>query len=243
MAAGGGAVDCGGRTSIGRRGGAGGACPVLGSSTRSRSVGGTTRPVDGGVTGRAAGGGRTAGAGATGRSTGGASTRAAIVGTSGAGEATGAGFGAAAGDSTRRGSAGATTGSGSGAGGIAGSGSIAIGAGAAMGSGVTGAAMGSADSGAGVGSAGAGGLAVLISRGAGIAGTAGFGGSDGRPCPFFAPPRAGAGESANDAFDGTLMPRCRARRPTNSRATTSSIVLDALFTSMPWSRFNSAITS
>jgi hypothetical protein len=37
--------------------------------------------------------------------------------------------------------------------------------------------------------------------------------------------------------------RCRARRETNSRATTSSIVLDALFTSMPWSRFSSAITS
>ena len=41
----------GGRTSIGRRGGAGGAWPVRGSSTRSRSVGGTTRPVGGGITG------------------------------------------------------------------------------------------------------------------------------------------------------------------------------------------------
>jgi hypothetical protein len=83
----------------------------------------------------------------------------------------------------------------------------------------------------------------LIRRGAGIAGGAGFGGSGARPAVFFKPPRAGAGESANDAFDGTLMPRCRARRPTNSRATTSSIVLDALFTSMPWSRLSSAITS
>jgi hypothetical protein len=53
----------------------------------------------------------------------------------------------------------------------------------------------------------------------------------------------GAGESANEAFDGTFRPRCRAMRPTNSRATTSSIVLDALLTSMPWSRFKSAITS
>src|SRR3954451_9512673 len=35
----------GGRTSIGRRGGAGGAWPVRGSSTRNRSVGGTIRPV------------------------------------------------------------------------------------------------------------------------------------------------------------------------------------------------------
>ena len=47
-----GAADAGGRTSMGRRGGAGGAWPVFGSSTRSRSVGGTTRPVGGGITGR-----------------------------------------------------------------------------------------------------------------------------------------------------------------------------------------------
>ena len=40
----------GGRTSSGRRGGAGGAWPVRGSSTRSRSVGGTMRPVGGGIT-------------------------------------------------------------------------------------------------------------------------------------------------------------------------------------------------
>jgi hypothetical protein len=46
-------------------------------------------------------------------------------------------------------------------------------------------------------------------------------------------PFTAAGVSANDAFEGTLSPRCRARRDTNSRATTSSIVLDALFTSMP----------
>ena len=45
-------VCAGGRTSIGRRGGAGGAWPVRGSSTRRRIVGGTTRPVSGGVTGR-----------------------------------------------------------------------------------------------------------------------------------------------------------------------------------------------
>jgi hypothetical protein len=91
--------------------------------------------------------------------------------------------------------------------------------------------------------AGVGGLAVFTSRGAGIAGVAGFGGSGARPAGFFAPVRAVAGVSANDALEGTLIPRCRARRETNSLATTSSIVLDALFTSMPWSRFSSAITS
>src|SRR5688500_8783933 len=53
VAAGGGVIDTGGRTSTGRRGGAGGACPVRGSSTRKRSVGGTTRPVGGGIAGRA----------------------------------------------------------------------------------------------------------------------------------------------------------------------------------------------
>src|SRR6266404_5401064 len=39
------------------------------------------------------------------------------------------------------------------------------------------------------------------------------------------------------------MLRCFARRSTNWRATTSSIVLEALFTSMPWSRLSSAVTS
>ena len=52
-----GPLGAGGRTSTGRRGGAGGACPVFGSSTRRRSVGGTMRPVGGGITGRGAGGG------------------------------------------------------------------------------------------------------------------------------------------------------------------------------------------
>ena len=39
--------------------------------------------------------------------------------------------------------------------------------------------------------------------------------------------------NVKEAFEGTLSPRWRATRETNSRATTSSIVLDALFTSMP----------
>ncbi len=51
-----GPVVAAGRTSTGLRGAAGGACPVFGSSTRSRIVGGTIRPVGGGMTGRGAGG-------------------------------------------------------------------------------------------------------------------------------------------------------------------------------------------
>jgi len=83
-------------------------------------------------------------------------------------------------------------------------------------------------------------LALFTSRGGGSAGAAGFGGSPGLPgLRLF----TAAGVSANDALVGTLRFRCRARRSTNWRATTSSIVLDALFTSMPWSRFSSAITS
>jgi hypothetical protein len=46
-------------------------------------------------------------------------------------------------------------------------------------------------------------------------------------------PRTAVGVSANDALDGTVIFRCRASRSTNCRATTSSIVLEALFTSMP----------
>ena len=99
--------------------------------------------------------------------------------------------------------------------------------------------------GAGISPAGAAGLAVLTRRGAGIAGAAGFGGSAARPAGFFADPRdvTGACVSAYAALDGTFKPRCRACFVTNSRATTSSIVLDALFTSMPCSFLRSAITS
>jgi len=39
------------------------------------------------------------------------------------------------------------------------------------------------------------------------------------------------------------MPRWRASRSTNWRPTTSSMVLDALLTSIPWSRLSSAVTS
>jgi hypothetical protein len=88
---------------------------------------------------------------------------------------------------------------------------------------------------------GAAGLADLTSRGGGNVGAAGFAGSTGFPRGFR--PFTAAGASAKDACDGTLILRCRASRSTNWRATTSSMVLDALFTSIPWSRFKSAITS
>jgi len=87
-----------------------------------------------------------------------------------------------------------------------------------------------------------GGLTVLTRRGGGRAGAGGFGGSGaflaGAP---FRPLTTGV--SAKMSPDGSEILRCRANRSTNCRATTSSIVLDALFTSMPWSRFSSAVTS
>ena len=92
------------------------------------------------------------------------------------------------------------------------------------------------------GAATGGGLTVLTRRGGGRAGAAGFGGSGaflaGAP---FRPLTTGV--SAKMSPDGSEILRCRASRSTNCRATTSSIVLDALFTSMPWSRFSSAVTS
>jgi hypothetical protein len=78
---------------------------------------------------------------------------------------------------------------------------------------------------------GAGGFADFTRRGGGSAGAAGLAGSAGFPAGFR--PFTAAGVSANEALDGTAMFRCRARRSTNCRATTSSIVLDALFTSIP----------
>jgi hypothetical protein len=120
----------------------------------------------------------------------------------------------------------------------------------------TGAGVGSAGAGTGAGAeatgaasgapgsaGGAAGRTVFTSRGAGIAGAAGLGGSAARPPGLRCVPREAVGVSANDALDGTLRPRWRACFATNSRATTSSIVLDALFTSMPWSFFSRAMTS
>lgn len=233
VAAGGGVVDWGGRTRIGRRGGAGGACPVRGSSTRSRSVGGTIRP---GV-GTGFGGTTGAGAGAS-SAAGGASTAAAVAGgasTGGGGAAAMAGGGGAA--AIGGAGAGSTTGAGA-----AGSGSGA-GDGCGVGCSATAAAGSAAGDGAGVSTGGAAGFAVLTRRGAGMAGAAGFAGSGALP-PFLNVPReAGADVSVRAELEGTLRPRCRACFETNSRATTSSIVLDALLTSMPCSFFRSVMTS
>jgi hypothetical protein len=83
-------------------------------------------------------------------------------------------------------------------------------------------------------------LADLTSRGGGSFGFAGMTGA-----AVFFPPRFPRPllVSANILPLGSAMSRFRARRSTNCRATTSSMVLDALLTSMPWSRFNSAATS
>ena len=78
------------------------------------------------------------------------------------------------------------------------------------------------------------GFAVLTRRGGGSTGAAGFTGSAAFfPNAGFLPPFGGAGVSAKMSPVGNVILRWRARRSTNWRATTSSIVLDALFTSMP----------
>ena len=88
---------------------------------------------------------------------------------------------------------------------------------------------------AGAATATTGGLTVFTSRGGGSTGAVGFGGSGAffaTAAPFLIPP-LGSGVSAKISPVGSAMLRWRARRSTNCRATTSSIVLDALFTSMP----------
>ena len=72
---------------------------------------------------------------------------------------------------------------------------------------------------------------VFTRRGGGSAGATGLGGSGFLAAPgFFG---LCTGVSANMSPPGSEIPRCRAIRSTNCRATTSSIVLDALFTSIP----------
>jgi hypothetical protein len=75
-------------------------------------------------------------------------------------------------------------------------------------------------------------------------GLAGFGGSafafTSRPR---LPPSRRAGVSANSRPPGNSMPRSCAMRAANCRPTISSTVLEALLTSMPWSRRNWSMTS
>jgi hypothetical protein len=146
----------------------------------------------------------------------------------------GAFAGAAAGVST---GAGVSSTTGSPAGSTAGGGSItaagAAGAASTVGSGDGGGGGSTATGCSATGAGGAGGLTVLTSRGGGSAGAAGLGGSGAffDAAGFFPP--LGAGVSANMSPPGSEMLRCLARRSTNWRATTSSIVLEALFTSIP----------
>ena len=75
-------------------------------------------------------------------------------------------------------------------------------------------------------------------------GLAGFGGSG---FAFTSRPRLAAGRragvSANSGPLGSSMPRSRAMRAANWRPTISSTVLEALLTSMPWSRRSWSMTS
>jgi len=106
--------------------------------------------------------------------------------------------------------------------------------GGATGSGAATSTAGASKGGASGSGAGAGvGFAVLTSRGGGRSGAAGLGGSGAllAGAAFFPP--FGAGVSAKMSPVGSVMFRWRARRSTNCRATTSSMVLEALFTSIP----------
>ncbi len=87
----------------------------------------------------------------------------------------------------------------------------------------------------GASGAGAAGLIVLTRRGGPSTGAAGFGGSAAFLAgdAFFPPFAGGAGVSANMSPPGSATLRWRATRSTNERATTSSTVLEALFSSMP----------
>lgn len=175
-----------GRTRTGRRGGAGGAWPVRGSSTRKRSVGGTTRP-GAGVTGLGAG-----------------CAAGSLTATAAGGACSAGGSAASRGSSTDAGSDSAT-GSGAALGDTASmAGSACSNSGAASATGAAdsaGSAAGASTTSSGGGAAN---LALLIRRGGGSDGAAGRAGSGG--FPGFLPLDA-AGESANDAFDGTLMLR------------------------------------
>ena len=84
-------------------------------------------------------------------------------------------------------------------------------------------------------------LAALTRRGGGNGAAVGLGGSGAfLVSAGFFPLTTGVSAKMSPVGRATL--RWRAMRSTNWRATTSSIVLEALFTSMPWSRLSSAVT-
>ncbi len=122
--------------------------------------------------------------------------------------------------------------------GSGGTGSVTV-AGASR-DGSAGGASGSPEGGASV-SRGGGGLTALTSRGGPSAGAAGLAGSGALAATFLPLVRL-AGASANIAPLGSVTSSWRDTRSANWRATTSSIVLDALLTSIPWSRLRSSTT-
>jgi hypothetical protein len=122
---------------------------------------------------------------------------------------------------------------------MAGSGAIGVGGSAWCGATSSTCAIGSSSA---IGAGAATGFTVLTRRGGGSIGAAGFGGSGAFLAGSGFLPLC-TGVSAKMSPVGNVILRCLERRSTNCRATTSSIVLDALFTSMPWSRLRSAVTS
>jgi len=209
-----GCVTCGRFAGASGRAGCG---SLPGSSMRSRIVGGTKRPAccgcDGGATGEAA----TAAGGSS------------IVSSTTGGSSTGTGSGTI----TIGGNSSTTTGGG-GSTSTTGGGATSTATGASSGSCSTTGGGGGATAVA-VASAGTSGLTVLTRRGGPRTGATGLAGSAffGAVAAFFKVVLAGTVCSANMSPPGSEMLRCRARRSTNERATTSSIVLEALFSSIP----------
>ncbi len=206
---------------FGTSGGAcGGAWP--GSSTRSRMLGGTNRPAGRGGAAGAWGLGDWAGAAGAAAGT---YVDEGCIGAGGASTTGSSESGAATGDAEAAGAdrAGVSRA------GAPGASSASVGDATAI---ADGAETGSPAGAAGFTSAG-----FLTSRGGPSVGTAGLGGSTGAP-GFLAgaPARPLAALTAcSEKMSplGSSMPRCLAWRSTNWRATISSSVLDALFSSMP----------
>ena len=167
------------------------------------------------------------------RSVGGTKRPGGVIGSTGGGGSSTRGGSGAAGSGTAGG--GSTTTATGGAAGAAATGGASTGGSSTRCSATAGTGSGaSASSGGGAGvGGGAWGRIVLTRRGGPKTGAVGFGGSAFLTAVVFFPPFAGAGTSANMSPLGSAMLRCRATRSTKERATTSSMVLDALFSSMP----------